>query len=55
MTTKDEFVYHEMFAHVPINMHSNVKRVLIIGGGDGGLLREVLKHDSVEKSEHGRD
>jgi spermidine synthase len=44
-TEGDEFVYHEMFAHVPLLAHGNVKRVLIIGGGDGGLLEEVLKHD----------
>lgn len=44
-TEGDEFVYHEMFAHVPLLAHGNAKRVLIIGGGDGGLLEEVLKHD----------
>jgi spermidine synthase len=44
-TEGDEFVYHEMFAHVPLLAHGNVKRVLIIGGGDGGLLEEVLKHN----------
>ncbi len=49
-TEADEFFYHEMFVHVPIISHGNVKRVLIIGGGDGGILREVLKHDSVEKA-----
>ncbi len=43
-TEGDEFVYHEMFAHVPLLAHGNVKRVLIVGGGDGGLLEEVLKH-----------
>jgi spermidine synthase len=43
-TEGDEFVYHEMFAHVPLLAHGNAKRVLIIGGGDGGLLEEVLKH-----------
>lgn len=44
-TEADEFIYHEMMAHVPIMAHGNAKRVLIIGGGDGGMLREVLKHD----------
>jgi spermidine synthase len=44
-TEGDEFVYHEMFAHVPLLAHGRAKRVLIIGGGDGGLLEEVLKHD----------
>ncbi len=43
-TEADEFVYHEMMAHVPIIAHGAVQRVLIIGGGDGGMLREVLRH-----------
>jgi spermidine synthase len=49
MTDKDEFTYHEMLVHVPMFLHPNPKKVLIIGGGDGGSTREVLKHDSVEK------
>lgn len=44
VTEGDEFVYHEMLAHVPILAHGRVKDVLIVGGGDGGMLREVLKH-----------
>ena len=47
-TEADEFIYHEMMAHVPIFAHGQAKRVLIIGGGDGGMLREVLRHDDVE-------
>lgn len=47
-TEKDEFIYHEMLAHVPILAHGAVRRVLIIGGGDGGMLEEVLKHRTVE-------
>jgi spermidine synthase len=47
-TERDEFVYHEMLTHVPILAHGDVKRVLIIGGGDGGILREVCKHSSIE-------
>ena len=47
VTEKDEFVYHEMLAHVPLFAHPNPKRVLIIGGGDGGTLREVMRHKSV--------
>ncbi|PXF62689.1 polyamine aminopropyltransferase [Kangiella spongicola] len=47
-TEKDEFIYHEMLAHVPLFAHGNAKRVLIIGGGDGGILREVLRHPEVE-------
>ncbi|MBK5511201.1 MULTISPECIES: polyamine aminopropyltransferase [unclassified Pseudomonas] len=47
-TEADEFIYHEMLTHVPILAHGIAKRVLIIGGGDGGMLREVSKHRSVE-------
>lgn len=47
-TEADEFIYHEMMAHVPILAHGNVKRVLIIGGGDGGMLREVCRHRQIE-------
>lgn len=47
-TEKDEFIYHEMMTHVPMLAHGNAKKVLIIGGGDGGILREVLKHAIVE-------
>ncbi len=47
---KDEYIYHEMMTHVPLLSHPNPEKVLIIGGGDGGVLREVLKHDSVESA-----
>uniref|UniRef100_A0A914YRR9 Spermidine synthase n=1 Tax=Panagrolaimus superbus TaxID=310955 RepID=A0A914YRR9_9BILA len=47
-TERDEFAYQEMLAHLPLFAHPNPKKVLIIGGGDGGILREVLKHASVE-------
>lgn len=51
MTTEvDEFVYHEMMAHVPLFTHPNPRRVLVVGGGDGGVIREVLKHPSVEEA-----
>jgi spermidine synthase len=46
-TEKDEFIYHEMMAHVPILAHGHARRVLIVGGGDGGLLREVTRHRQV--------
>ncbi|MDI6710141.1 MAG: polyamine aminopropyltransferase [Thermoanaerobacterales bacterium] len=46
----DEFAYHEMLAHVPLNAHPAPRRVLIIGGGDGGLMREVVKHKAVERA-----
>lgn len=49
-TTGDEFVYHEMLSHVPILAHGAAKKVLIVGGGDGGILRCVLAHKSVEQA-----
>ncbi|NLJ84881.1 MAG: spermidine synthase, partial [Firmicutes bacterium] len=49
-TIADEFTYHEMIAHVPMNTHPNPRRVAVVGGGDGGTIREVIKHDSVEKA-----
>jgi spermidine synthase len=48
VATKDEFVYHEMMAHVPLFAHGQVRKALIIGGGDGGVLRESLKHPELE-------
>ena len=48
-TEGDEFFYHEMMGHVPLFAHGNARRVLIIGGGDGGLLEEVLKHRAIER------
>lgn len=48
-TTFDEFIYHEMIVHVPMFSHPEPKTVLIIGGGDGGSVREVTKHSSVKK------
>ncbi len=47
-TERDEFIYHEMIVHVPMLTHPDPKRVLIIGGGDGGAAREALKHDPKE-------
>jgi spermidine synthase len=44
----DEFVYHEMAAHLPLFTHPDPKRVLVVGGGDGGVVREVVKHPGVE-------
>lgn len=48
LSERDERIYHEMMAHVPLHVHPNPRKVLIIGGGDGGTAREVLKHSSVE-------
>ena len=48
-TEKDEYVYHEMITHVPVLTHGHVSRALIIGGGDGGTARELLKHPGIEE------
>lgn len=48
-TEKDEYVYHEMISHIPMLTHPNPERVLVIGGGDGGTVREILKHDNVKE------
>lgn len=48
LATKDDFIYHEMMAHVPLFAHGRAKRALIIGGGDGGVLRETLRHPGLE-------
>lgn len=49
-TVKDEFVYHEMVAHPALFTHPNPKHVLVVGGGDGGVIREIMKHPGVEKA-----
>ncbi|KAG7007049.1 spermidine synthase [Physcia stellaris] len=49
-TENDEFAYHEMITHLAMNSHPNPKKVLVIGGGDGGVLREVMKHSTVESA-----
>ena len=49
-TESDEFVYHEMLVHVPLMLHTAPRAVLIVGGGDGGTLRRVLEHPSVERA-----
>ncbi len=51
-TERDEFVYHELIAHIPLFAHPNPERVCVIGGGDGGTVREVLKHPSVKEIIH---
>lgn len=48
LTEKDEFIYHEMIVHVPMAVHPNVKRVLVIGAGDGGAVRELTKYPEIE-------
>lgn len=47
-TEKDEFIYHEMITHVPMAVHPNVKNVLIIGAGDGGVVRELVQYPEIE-------
>ncbi|KAK3327760.1 Spermine/spermidine synthase-domain-containing protein [Cercophora scortea] len=49
-TERDEFSYQEMITHLAMNSHKNPKKVLVIGGGDGGVLREVVKHECVESA-----
>lgn len=46
-TEKDEFIYHEMFVHVPVLAHGKVSRALIVGGGDGGAARQLMKHKNI--------
>jgi spermidine synthase len=48
LTEKDEFIYHEMIVHVPMAVHPAPKKVLVIGAGDGGAIRELVRYDSVE-------
>ncbi len=50
LTTNDEHVYHEMMAHVPLMALKKPEKVLVVGGGDGGVLREVLKHSCVKQA-----
>lgn len=49
LTEKDEFIYHEMMVHVPMSVIADPKNVLVIGGGDGGTVRELAKHKCIEK------
>lgn len=49
LTEKDEFIYHEMITHVPMAVHPNVEKVLVIGGGDGGVVRELIKYDTIQQ------
>ncbi|MEY4926208.1 MAG: hypothetical protein RI894_644 [Bacteroidota bacterium] len=47
-TEKDEFVYHEMITHIAMQTHKDPKKVLVIGGGDGGTVRELVKYENME-------
>ena len=48
LTEKDEFIYHEMITHIPMAVHPCAKKVLVIGAGDGGVIRELAKYDDIE-------
>ena len=48
LTEKDEFIYHEMITHVPMAVHPNPKNILVIGAGDGGVIRELTRYECVE-------
>ncbi len=49
VTEKDEFIYHEMITHVAMGVNPDIKKVLVIGGGDGGTVRELTRYESIEK------
>ena len=49
LTERDEFIYHEMITHVPMAVHPDVREVLVVGGGDGGVVRELIKYDTIER------
>ena len=49
LTEKDEFIYHEMMVHVPMAVHPDVRKVLVIGGGDGGTVRELVRYPQIEE------
>ncbi|SEP92080.1 spermidine synthase [Lachnospiraceae bacterium RM5] len=48
LTEKDEFIYHEMMVHVPMAVHMNAKNILVIGAGDGGVIRELTRYNTIE-------
>tara|TARA_R110002050_G_scaffold15409_7_gene47443 strand:+ start:52 stop:381 length:330 start_codon:yes stop_codon:yes gene_type:complete len=49
ITDRDEFSYQEMITHLPLFAHPNPKSVIVIGGGDGGVLRQLVRHKSLER------
>ena len=49
LTEKDEFIYHEMIVHVPMSVHPCAKKILVVGAGDGGVVRELCKYNCIEK------
>lgn len=49
LTEKDEFIYHDMIVHIPMAVKPNIRKVLVIGGGDGGTIRELTRYKTIEK------
>ena len=49
VTEKDEYIYHEMITHIPMATNPDIRKVLVIGAGDGGTVRELTKYDCIEK------
>lgn len=49
LTERDEFIYDEMIVHVPMAVHPNIKKVLVIGAGDGGVVHELTRYDSIKR------
>ena len=49
LTEKDEFIYHEMITHVPMAVNPKAKKILVIGAGDGGTVRELIKYEHIER------
>lgn len=49
VTEKDEYIYHEMITHIPMATNPSIKKVLVIGAGDGGTVRELCRYPSIEQ------
>ena len=49
LTEKDEFIYHEMITHIPMAVHPHVEKVLVIGAGDGGVIRELVRYPEIQR------
>ena len=49
LTERDEFIYDEMITHVPMSVHPNIRNILVIGAGDGGVVKELTRYSNVEK------
>lgn len=49
LTERDEFIYHEMITHVPMAVHPGAKKILVIGAGDGGAIRELCRYDTIDR------